>query len=99
MGGSVNIVFRLTAVAAALFIVTMFAYLVSALSGDSRQADGSQDQVFGVVLLLEAAATIVLGVLAMALDQRQSRRIKSEATSPSRQRTADDVKSTEPSNS
>lgn len=75
-----SLLFRLTALSAAVFVVTIFGFLVAAQTGDPSPEGETPDQAFAIALVVEAVLTICLGIVAMIADQRQNARRPSAPT-------------------
>ena len=77
-----SLLFRLSAVAAGVFGVTILA-LIAVVIGDS-QSPGARwlNRNAGAIFAVEVAAILVLGFAAMAQDRRQTLRENRDAESP-----------------
>lgn len=77
-----SLLFRLTAVAAGLFVVTILALIAVVIS--SSQSPGARwlNRHAGSVFAVEVAAILVLGFAAMAQDRRQTLRERKEDVPP-----------------
>ena len=77
-----SLLFRLSAVAAGVFGVTILA-LIAVVIGDS-QSPGARwlNRHAGSIFAVEVAAILVLGFAAMAQDRRQTLREQSDVTPP-----------------
>ena len=63
-----NVFYRLLIVVVGLFVLTVFALLATAFSGSGG---GLLDRYAGTIILIEVVATLVIGLLAMAVDRRR----------------------------
>ena len=74
-----NVFFRLTAFCAAVFVITIFALVAIVFSDPQAPPVQFLNEHGGKLLVYEMIATIILGVLAMAIDRLQIVRDRADA--------------------
>ena len=82
-----SLLFRLTAVAAGLFGVTILALIVIVISNTQSPGARWLNRHAGLVFAIEVAAILGIGFAAMAQDRRQTLREQRDAESPPSQDT------------
>jgi hypothetical protein len=78
----VNLFFRLAAVAAALFVITVFAFTATLFGDPASPAAAILQKNAGKLFVGEVAALVAFGVAAMVVDRRQSLRHRASSPTP-----------------